>query len=81
MFTKNRDVAKAFARLTPLLSISLLLNGIQPVLSGVVNGTGRQGIVAYVNLCSYYLIGVPLGIVLGYVFKLQVEVSLCFMSR
>ena len=41
----------------------------------VANGTGQQGIVAYVNLASYYLIGLPLGVILGYVFKLQVEVS------
>lgn len=42
---------------------------------GVANGAGQQGIVAYVNLGSYYLIGLPLGILLGYVFNLQVEVS------
>ena len=43
--------------------------------AGVANGTGLQGIVSYVNLASYYLIGLPLGVILGYVFKLQVEVS------
>ena len=42
---------------------------------GFANGTGQQGIVAYVNLASYYLIGLPLGILLGYVFNLEVEVS------
>ncbi|KAL1553901.1 protein DETOXIFICATION 21-like isoform X2 [Salvia divinorum] len=47
--------------------------GVQPVLSGVANGAGQQGIVAYVNLASYYLIGLPLGVILGYVLKLQVE--------
>ncbi|KAL8460122.1 hypothetical protein ACS0TY_031872 [Phlomoides rotata] len=73
MFTKNQSVAEAVARLSPLLAFSLLLNGIQPVLTGVANGTGRQGVVAYVNLGSYYLIGIPLGVVLGYVFKLQVQ--------
>lgn len=42
---------------------------------GFANGTGQQGIVAYVNLASYYLIGLPLGILLGYVFNLEAEVS------
>ena len=41
----------------------------------MANGAGQQGIVAYVNLASYYLIGLPLGVILGYVLKLQVEVS------
>lgn len=44
---------------------------------GVASGAGKQSRVAYVNLGSYYLIGIPLGVILGYVVKLQVEVSLC----
>ncbi|GFQ05973.1 protein transparent testa 12 [Phtheirospermum japonicum] len=75
-FTKSEDVAEAVASLSPLLAFTILLNGVQPVLSGVANGAGRQGIVAYVNLGSYYLIGIPLGVILGYVIKLQVQVSL-----
>lgn len=73
LFTKSEAVAEAVARLSPLLAFSLLLNSVQPVLSGVANGAGQQGIVAYVNLGSYYLIGIPLGVILGYVFKLQVQ--------
>ncbi|KAH6819309.1 MATE efflux family protein [Perilla frutescens var. frutescens] len=73
MFTKSEEVAEAVARLSPLLAFSLLLNSIQPVLTGVANGAGQQGIVAYVNLGSYYLVGIPLGVLLGYVFKLQVQ--------
>ncbi|XP_047938934.1 protein DETOXIFICATION 21-like [Salvia hispanica] len=72
-FTNSEEVAGVVARLSPLLAFTLLLNSVQPVLSGVANGTGQQGIVAYVNLASYYLIGLPLGVILGYVFKLQVE--------
>ncbi|XP_047938933.1 protein DETOXIFICATION 21-like isoform X2 [Salvia hispanica] len=71
-FTNSEEVAGAVARLSPLLAFSLLLNSVQPVLSGVANGAGQQGIVAYVNLASYYLIGLPLGVILGYVLKLQV---------
>ncbi|XP_057767371.1 protein DETOXIFICATION 21-like [Salvia miltiorrhiza] len=73
MFTKSPAVAKAVARLSPLLAVTILLGGLQPALSGVASGAGRQGVVAYVNLGSYYLIGVPLGVVLGHVFDLQVK--------
>lgn len=42
---------------------------------GVAVGSGRQSTVAYVNIVCYYVIGVPLGAVLGYVAKLQVKVT------
>lgn len=42
--------------------------------AGVANGSGQQGTVAYVNLGCYYLIGIPLGVVLGFIIKLKVEV-------
>ncbi|GKV53665.1 hypothetical protein SLEP1_g60182, partial [Rubroshorea leprosula] len=41
--------------------------------AGVAVGAGRQAIVAYINIGSYYVIGVPLGAVLGYVAKLEVK--------
>lgn len=43
--------------------------------AGVAVGAGWQSIVAFVNLGSYYLVGVPVGAVLGYVFDFQVKVS------
>ncbi|KAL3533314.1 hypothetical protein ACH5RR_006835 [Cinchona calisaya] len=73
IFTTSRDVAIAVGHLSPLLAFSILLNSVQPVLSGVAVGAGRQGIVAYVNIGCYYLIGIPIGVVLGYVIKLQVQ--------
>ncbi|XP_057441388.1 protein DETOXIFICATION 41-like [Lotus japonicus] len=66
LFTSDSEVIEAVTDLTPLLAISVLLNGIQPILSGVAIGSGWQGIVAYVNLCSYYVIGLTVGCVLGF---------------
>ena len=42
---------------------------------GVAVGAGWQSIVAYVNIACYYLIGVPVGVVLGYVYNMEVKVS------
>ncbi|KAF9587667.1 hypothetical protein IFM89_004499 [Coptis chinensis] len=72
IFTTSEEVARAVARLSPLLACSILLNSVQPVLSGVAVGAGWQSIVAYVNIACYYLIGIPLGIVLGYLVHFQV---------
>nr|KYP64007.1 Protein TRANSPARENT TESTA 12 [Cajanus cajan] len=73
IFTSNKDVANAVGDLSPLLAISILLNSVQPVLSGVAIGAGWQSIVAYVNIGCYYIIGIPVGVVLGNVFHLQVK--------
>ncbi|XP_059276964.1 protein DETOXIFICATION 40-like [Lycium ferocissimum] len=69
-FTEGEVVAEAVSDLCPLLAVSLILNGIQPVLSGVAVGCGWQTFVAYVNVGCYYVVGVPLGALLGFYFKL-----------
>uniref|UniRef100_A0A5B7AI07 Protein DETOXIFICATION n=1 Tax=Davidia involucrata TaxID=16924 RepID=A0A5B7AI07_DAVIN len=69
-FTEGETVANAVSDLCPLLGITLILNGVQPVLSGVAVGCGWQAFVAYVNVGCYYVVGVPLGVLLGFYFKL-----------
>ncbi|GAU17103.1 hypothetical protein TSUD_106020 [Trifolium subterraneum] len=49
VFTEGEVVAAAVSDLCPLLCLTLVLNGIQPVLSGVAVGCGWQAFVAYVN--------------------------------
>ncbi|XP_074576910.1 protein DETOXIFICATION 40-like [Curcuma longa] len=69
-FTEGETVARAVSDLCPLLAATLILNGIQPVLSGVAVGCGWQAFVAYVNVGCYYVVGVPLGSLLGFKFGL-----------
>ncbi|KAM4112881.1 hypothetical protein ACJW30_05G175400 [Castanea mollissima] len=69
-FTSGSTVAEAVSELSPFLAISIILNGIQPVLSGVAVGCGWQAFVASVNVGCYYIIGIPLGAVLGFYFDL-----------
>ncbi|PWA50586.1 multi antimicrobial extrusion protein [Artemisia annua] len=67
-FTDGETVANAVSELTPLLAVSIIFNGIQPVLSGVAVGCGWQTFVAYVNIGCYYVVGVPLGVLLAFKF-------------
>ncbi|XP_057455819.1 protein DETOXIFICATION 40-like [Lotus japonicus] len=69
VFTDGEEVAAAVSDLCPLLALAIVLNGIQPVLSGVAVGCGWQTFVAYVNVGCYYGIGIPFGAVLGFYFK------------
>jgi len=70
VFTSGDDVARAVSAMAPLLAVTIVLDGIQPVLSGVAVGCGWQAFVAYVNIACYYGIGIPLGCVLGFHFDL-----------
>ncbi|KAI6704036.1 hypothetical protein NL676_013172 [Syzygium grande] len=70
VFTSGTTVSDAVSELSPFLAISIILNGIQPVLSGVAVGCGWQAFVAYVNVGCYYIIGIPLGVLLGFKFDL-----------
>ncbi|KAH9302713.1 hypothetical protein KI387_014296, partial [Taxus chinensis] len=70
LFTNSEEVMKAVTNLSTLLALTMLLNSVQPVLSGVAVGAGWQALVAYVNIGCYYIVGIPLGILLGYTFDL-----------
>ncbi|RZC46900.1 hypothetical protein C5167_039854 [Papaver somniferum] len=72
IFTTSDDVLQAVDNLSFLLAITILLNSIQPVLSGVAVGSGWQASVAYINIGCYYIIGIPLGASLGWGFHLGV---------
>ncbi|KAH1253264.1 Protein DETOXIFICATION 27 [Glycine max] len=69
IFTTSTSVLQAVDNMSLLLAITILLNSVQPVLSGVAVGSGWQAYVAYINIGCYYLIGFPLGIIMGWVFK------------
>ncbi|XVF30684.1 hypothetical protein REPUB_Repub16aG0079400 [Reevesia pubescens] len=72
LFTSNEEVAEVMSSLSTLLAISILFNSIQPVLTGVAIGSGFQSMVAIVNLGCYYVVGLPIGAVFGYVLHLEV---------
>ncbi|XP_010530370.1 PREDICTED: protein DETOXIFICATION 33-like [Tarenaya hassleriana] len=73
LFTSSEAVAAETTRLAVLLAFTVLLNSLQPVLSGVAVGAGWQSLVAYINIGCYYILGLPLGIVLGFTLGLGVQ--------
>ncbi|KAF2541808.1 hypothetical protein F2Q68_00029255 [Brassica cretica] len=81
-FTEGEKVSAAVSELCPLLALTLILNGIQPVLSekylkmsiqGVAVGCGWQTFVAKVNVGCYYIVGIPLGALFGFYFKFDAK--------
>ncbi|CAN6879777.1 unnamed protein product [Brassica oleracea] len=66
IFTSSEVLKRAVSKLAYLLGITMVLNSVQPVISGVAIGGGWQGLVAYINLGCYYIFGLPFGYLLGY---------------
>ncbi|KAL8268504.1 hypothetical protein R6Q59_002302 [Mikania micrantha] len=73
LFTDDDRVANTVSDLSLLLSVSVLLNSVYPISSGVAIGAGMQATVAIINLVCYYVIGIPLGALLGYLTPLEVK--------
>ncbi|CAA3023122.1 DETOXIFICATION 24-like [Olea europaea subsp. europaea] len=73
LFTNDEEVAHSVADLSMLLAFSVLLNSIYPIFSGVAIGAGLQTTVAIINIVCFYIIGIPVGALLGYVTHLQVK--------
>ncbi|KAI4352154.1 hypothetical protein L6164_006433 [Bauhinia variegata] len=65
-YSNERQVVKYVAVMTPLICLSVFMDSLQAVLSGVARGSGWQHVGAYVNLGAFYLVGIPVAAVLGF---------------
>ncbi|KAL6529956.1 hypothetical protein OROMI_028601 [Orobanche minor] len=72
-FSEEKEVVGYVKEMAPFLCLSIVMDSLQSVLSGVARGSGRQHIGAYVNLGSYYLVGIPVALLLGFVMHLKGE--------
>ncbi|CAL5058724.1 unnamed protein product [Urochloa decumbens] len=66
-YSNEEEVARYVARMMPILAVSIVFDGLQCVLSGVVRGCGRQKVGAFMNLAAYYLAGIPSAFVFAFV--------------
>ncbi|KAJ6766593.1 PROTEIN DETOXIFICATION 7-RELATED [Salix purpurea] len=69
-FSNDEGVVHYVAELAPLLCLSLVLDGLQAIFSGIARGCGWQHVGAYVNLGAYYLVATPLAVLLCFVLHL-----------
>lgn len=67
-FTDSTDIVQQFSYMTPLLSVSILLDSAQGVLSGVARGCGWQHLAAWTNFFAFYMIGMPVALLFGFKF-------------
>ncbi|KAL7129527.1 hypothetical protein ABFS83_13G072900 [Erythranthe nasuta] len=72
-FSHSPVIINAYASMTPLLAVSVSFDFVQAVLSGVVRGCGWQHLGAFINLGTFYFIGMPIAGILGLQFNLQAK--------
>ncbi|EEF36034.1 conserved hypothetical protein [Ricinus communis] len=69
------QVIKYVAAIMPIAAVSIFLDGFQCVLSGTARGCGWQKIGAFINLGSYYLVGIPSAVSLAFVLHIGGKIS------
>ncbi|XP_027343746.1 protein DETOXIFICATION 16-like [Abrus precatorius] len=73
VYSDDKQVIRYVSVMMPILAISSFLDGIQSALSGILAGCGWQKIGAYVNLGSFYLVGVPCAAVLAFLLHMKAK--------
>nr|GMC67851.1 protein DETOXIFICATION 14-like [Ipomoea batatas] len=71
VFSNEKEVVDYIREMIPFVCLLVLTDCIQSVLSGVVRGNGKQHSGAYINLGSFYLVGLPVAAILGFVAHLN----------
>ncbi|XP_027359350.1 protein DETOXIFICATION 9-like [Abrus precatorius] len=72
-YSSDKEVVDYVAQMAPLLCVSISADSLIGALSGIARGGGFQQIGAYVNLGAYYLVGIPIGLLLGFHLQLKAK--------
>ncbi|KAI9120135.1 hypothetical protein K1719_008783 [Acacia pycnantha] len=71
IFSNEKEVVDYVTVMAPLVCVSVILDGLQGVLTGIARGCGWQHIGAYINLGAYYLCGIPVAATLSFWLKIR----------
>ncbi|KAM7487693.1 hypothetical protein LguiB_025177 [Lonicera macranthoides] len=71
MFSNGKEVVDYIMDMAPLVCLSVVMDSLQGVLSGIARGCGWQHIGAYVNFGAFYLFGIPIAVVLAFCLQLR----------
>ncbi|KAL2654054.1 hypothetical protein R1flu_022182 [Riccia fluitans] len=71
LFSSEPVVVSYVSSMVPFLAVIAVMDCCQGTLSGVARGCGWQDLGAYTNLCAFYGIGIPLGLLLSFHFHLH----------
>ncbi|KAF8322158.1 multidrug/Oligosaccharidyl-lipid/Polysaccharide flippase [Clavulina sp. PMI_390] len=70
LFNEDPNVAQRVAGVLPILALFQIFDGLCAVTSGVLRSRGKQGLGAILQFISYYIIGIPFGMLLTFKFDM-----------
>nr|XP_011461818.1 PREDICTED: MATE efflux family protein ALF5-like isoform X2 [Fragaria vesca subsp. vesca] len=73
LFSNSHTIREEFSSMIPFLAISIAIDSVQGVFSGVARGCGWQHLALYVNLGTFYFIGLTIAGILGFKLKLYAQ--------
>ncbi|XP_045842351.1 multidrug and toxin extrusion protein 2 [Meles meles] len=72
IFTNDEEVIALVNKVLPVYTVFQLFEALCCVSGGVLRGTGKQAFGAVVNAVMYYVVGLPLGVVLTFVVRMKI---------
>ncbi|KAJ3217060.1 hypothetical protein HK099_005616 [Clydaea vesicula] len=72
LWTSDIEVVTLVAQILPVASVYQLSDSIAVIGAGVLRGCGHQKIGAIINLCGYYILGIPVGLLFAFTFAWKV---------
>lgn len=77
VFTSDSEVLELTMVVLPIIGVCEVANCPQTTSCGILRGSARPGVGAAINLCSFYLVGAPVAMLLAFVWELGM-VGLCY---
>ncbi|XP_028808602.1 protein DETOXIFICATION 53-like [Neltuma alba] len=71
MFTNEIQIIDMVTRVLPILGLCEIGNWPQTASWGILSGTARPNIGARINLCAFYVVGLPVSLVATFVYKFE----------
>lgn len=72
IFTSDEQVSQTATKILKIIAINQLYDVFNIISAGILRSQGRQKIGGYLNIISYYVIGLPLGILLAFRTSLEI---------
>ncbi|XP_057744479.1 protein DETOXIFICATION 53-like [Arachis stenosperma] len=71
LFTNETQIIDMVTSVLPILGLCEICNWSQTVSCGILSGTARPYLGARINLCAFYLIGLPVAIFATFIYKYE----------
>ncbi|KAK7287104.1 hypothetical protein RIF29_00149 [Crotalaria pallida] len=79
LFTSETQIIDMVTSVLPILGLCEIGNWPQTVAYGILSGTARPYVGARINLCAFYLIGLPVAFFASFMYKFELEGLWCGM--